>query len=116
MAAVGLIALDPDLAGVLRAALQEDGHTAYEIPFGPGAVRLLARLGLDALLLDGHQYVNTKRFLEDVRAQRATAALPVVVLGPARPAEVPPFAGVTKLGAHFDLHALLAAVEAAATR
>jgi hypothetical protein len=66
------------------------------------------------LVLDGHASANTRALLGDLRAQAATRALPVVVLGPARPDEVPPFAVVQRLGRAFSLEELLGAVRKAA--
>ena len=110
MATIGLMALDPDFARVLWESLEEEGHTVAWIRFGPNAVRRLLREAPDVLIFNGHEYLNTKRFLEEVR--RATA-LPVVVLGPARPGEVPRFPGVVQLGQHYDLHQISAAVQRA---
>jgi CheY-like chemotaxis protein len=111
MATIGLLALDRDFARVLWAALEEEGHTVTWITFGPDAVRRVAQDALDVLVLDGHEYVNVKAFLHDLRAQTQTARLPVVVLGPARPREVPAFPKVVKLGQRYDLHRLLEAIQ-----
>jgi hypothetical protein len=64
-------------------------------------VRDLGRAPPDVLVLDGHAYAKTR-------------ALPVVVLGPARPAEVPHFAVVQRLGRAFSLDELLEAVRRSA--
>jgi hypothetical protein len=113
VAIVGLLALDGGVGEILAAALRDEGHAARLLAFGPDVVRALARQAVDVLVLDGHEYVNTKHLLEDLRVQRETRALPVVVLGPARPSQVPDLPDVTKLGPRFDLHAVLTAVHAA---
>jgi DNA-binding response OmpR family regulator len=110
------MALDTELAQVLRAALADEGHTAQWISFGPDAVRLLAHYALDVLVFDGHEYVNTKHFLAAVRAQRGTATLQVVVLGPARPDQVPQLPGTILLGRAYDLYTILDAVADALRR
>ena len=55
-----------------------------------------------------------RALLTDLRAQATTKDLPVVVLGPARPDEVPHFEVVQQLGRSFSLDALLVAVRRAA--
>ena len=114
VATVGLMALDADVAEVLAAALRDEGYDTRWITFGPDVLRLLQRHGVDVLVLDAHEFVNTKHLLAAIRAYPATAALHVVVLGPARPLEVPDLPGVAKLGPRFDLHAILDAVRRAA--
>ena len=108
MATIGLMALDPEFARVLWDALEDEGHTVTWIRFGPNAVRRLVQEAPDVLVFNGHEYLNTRRFLEDVR--RVTA-LPVVVLGPARPHEVPRFPHVVLLGPRYDLNQIVEAVQ-----
>ena len=111
VATIGLMALDRDLARVLWDALEDEGHTPIWITFGPDAVRLVAQEVPDVLVFDGHEYVNTKRFLEDLRRHPKTAGVPVVVLGPAHPEDVPAFPRVVKLGQRYDLHQVIEAVQ-----
>ncbi len=68
----------------------------------------------DVLVFDGHEYVNTKRFLDDLRRHPRTAGVPMVVLGPAHPTAVPHYSGVVKLGHCYDLHQVIEAVQRAA--
>ena len=113
VATVGLMALDAALTEVLEAALRDEGHTPRWVTFGPDAVQLLRRHRVDVLVLDAHEFVNAKHLLAAIRGYPPTAALPLVLLGPARPREVPDLPGVVKLGPRFDLAAILTAVHRA---
>ena len=114
MAAIALVGLVPAVADLVAAALRSEGHAVVRRPLDADVVRDLGRAPPDALVLDGHAYANTLALLTDLRAQAATRALPVVVLGPARPAEVPHFEVVQRLGRAFSLEELLGAVRRAA--
>lgn len=114
MAAIALVGLVPAVAELLEAALQSEGHTVTRLLLDADVVRALDRAPPDVLVLDGHAYVNVRALLTDLRAQTATHALPVVVLGPARVDEVTHFAVVQQLGRSFSLDALLVAVRRAA--
>ena len=114
MATIALVGLVPAVAELVAAALRSEGHAVTRLPLDADVVRALGRAPPDALVLDGHAYANTRALLSDLRAQAATHSLPVVVLGPARPDEVPPFEVVQRLGRAFSLDALLAAVRRAA--
>ena len=116
MTAVALVGLVPAVADLVEAALRGEGHTVSRLPLDAGTVRALGRAAPGVLVLDGHAYVNTRAFLTDLRAQPATAQLPVVLLGPARPAEVPHFEVVQRLGRSFAVDELLAAVKRATSR
>src|ERR671933_660003 len=111
MATVALVGFVPSLASVVAAALDEEGLDSVQLPLDADVVRQLKRHPPDALIFDGHAYANTKAFLADLRTQRETAMVPVVVLGPERPAEVPQFEVVYHVGRTLDLNVLLAAVE-----
>ncbi|HEU5317914.1 MAG TPA: hypothetical protein VFX49_17515 [Chloroflexota bacterium] len=113
MAAVALVGLERGLADLVEAGLRGEGHAVARVPLDAGTVRALGRRRPDAVVLDGHAYANTRVLLTDLRAQPATAELPVVLLGPARPAEVPHFEVMERLGRAFELDALLAAVRRA---
>jgi hypothetical protein len=113
VAAIALVGLVPAVADLV-AALRSEGRAVVRRPLDADVVRDLGRAPPDALGLDGHAYANTRALLSDLRAQAATRALPVVVLGPARPAEVPHFEVVQRLGRAFSLDELLAAVRRAA--
>jgi hypothetical protein len=107
---VGLVGLVEPLAEILSGALTEEGHTAIRFPLDSDAVRNVRRAGLDVVVFDGHAYANTKAFLEDIRGFPQTANLPVVLLGPERPAEVPHFEVVHQIGRTLDLPKVLEAV------
>jgi DNA-binding response OmpR family regulator len=113
MARVALVGIVGALAEVVSAALAEDGHTVTRLALDADVVRNLNRSPPDVVVFDGHAYANTKAFLTDLRAQPETATLPVVVLGPERPAEVPNFQVVYQLGRTLDLPQLLGAVSRA---
>jgi DNA-binding response OmpR family regulator len=114
VAVIALVGLVPAVADLVAAALRSEGHAVARRPLDADVVRALGRAPPDVLVLDGHAYANTRTLLTDLRAQEATRALPVVVLGPARPAEVPHFEVVQRLGRSFSLAALLGAVRRAA--
>ena len=109
VAAIALVGLVPAVAELVAAALRSEGHAVTRLPLDADVVRDLGRAPPAVLGLDGHASANTRALLGDLRAQAATRALPVVVLGPARPAEVPPFAVVQRLGRAFSLEELLGA-------
>ena len=110
MATVALVGLVRGIADVVEAALRGDGYAVARLPLDADTVRALARAGPDVVVFDGHAYANTRTLLTDLRAQPATADVPVVLLGPARPAEVPHFEVVQRLGRSFEVDDLLAAV------
>ena len=114
MAAIALVGLVPAVADLVAAALRSEGHAVVRRPLDADAVRDLRRAPPDVVVLDGHAYANVRALLTDLRAQEATRALPVVVLGPARPDEVPHFEVVQRLGRAFSLEELLGAVRRAA--
>ena len=110
---VTLVGLVRGVADLVEAALRGEGHTVTRLPLDADSVRALGRARPDVVVLDGHAYANTRALLTDLRAQSATATLPVVLLGPARPAEVPHFEVVQRLGRSFEVDDLLAAVSRA---
>jgi DNA-binding response OmpR family regulator len=110
---IALVGLPAPLVEMLRPALAAEGYAVAVLPLDGDVMRALARRRPGAAVLDGHAYVNTRAFLADLREQPETASVPVVVLGPARPAEVPRFEVVEQLGRSFDLDALLAAIRRA---
>jgi DNA-binding response OmpR family regulator len=114
VAAIALVGLVPAVADLVVAALRSEGHAVARLPLDADVVRELGRAPPDVLVLDGHAYANTRALLTDLRAHAALRGPPVVVLGPARPDEVPPFAVVQRLGRVFSLDALLGAVRRAA--
>ena len=114
VAAIALVGLVPAVAELGAAARRSEGHAVVRRPLDADAVRDLGRAPPEVVVLDGHPYANTRALLTDLRAQEATQALPVVVLGPARPAEVPRFEVVQRLGRACSLAELLAAVRRAA--
>ncbi len=114
MATIALVGLVPAVADLVAAALRSEGHAVTRLPLDTDVVRALGQASPDVLVLDGHAYANVRALLTDLRAQAATALLPVVVLGPARPDEVPHFEVVQRLGRTFSLDALLTAVHRAA--
>ena len=85
MAAIALVGLVPAVADLVAAALRSEGHAVVRRPLDADVVRDLGRAPPDVLVLDGHAYANTRALLTDLRAQAATRALPVVVLGPGAP-------------------------------
>jgi DNA-binding response OmpR family regulator len=114
VAAIALVGLVPAVADLVAAALRSEGHAVARRPLDADVVRALGRAPPGVLVLDGHAYATTRALLTDLRAQEATRALPVVVLGPARPDEVPHFEVVQRLGRAFSLAELLAAMRRAA--
>jgi hypothetical protein len=114
--AVALVGLVPALSDVLVVTLAGEGYAPRVLPLDADAVRLLAQAPPRAVVFDGHAFANTRAFLSDLRARPETAAVPVVVLGPARPDEVPRFEVVFRLGRTVDLPELLAAVQRATGR
>jgi hypothetical protein len=114
MAAITLVGLVPAVADLVTTAPRSEGHTVARLPLDADVVRELGRAPPEVLVLDGHAYANTRALLADLRAHAALGGLPVVVLGPARPAEVPHFAVVQRLGRAFSLDELLVAVNRAA--
>ena len=114
MTAIALVGLVPGVAGLIETALQSEGYTVVRLLLDADVVRALGRAAPDVLVVDGHAYANVRALLTDLRAQATTKDLPVVVLGPARPDEVPHFEVVQQLGRSFSLDALLVAVRRAA--
>jgi CheY-like chemotaxis protein len=114
MAAIALVGLVPAVADLVTTALRSEGHTVARLPLDADVVRELGRAPPEVLILDGHAYANTRALLADLRAHPALRDLPVVVLGPARPDEVPHFEVVQRLGRAFSLDELLVAVRRAA--
>ena len=86
MAAVALVGLVRGMADLVAAGLRSEGHAVATLPLDAETVQSLGRRRPDVVVLDGHAYANTRVLLTDLRAQLATADLPVVLLGPARPA------------------------------
>ena len=113
MGRVALVGLVPSMAEVVAAALAGEGHEVVRLPLDADVVRQLSRSAPDAVVFDGHAYANTKAFLSALENRPAAGPVPVVLLGPERPAEVPRFEVVHQLGRAFDLDALLAAVRRA---
>ena len=113
VAVVALVGLERGLADLLAVGLRGEGHTVVTLCLDAATVRTLGRRRPDVVVLDGHTYANTRVLLTDLRAQPATADLPVVLLGPARPAEVPHFEVVQRLGRALEMDALLEAVRRA---
>jgi DNA-binding response OmpR family regulator len=114
VATITLVGLVPAVADLVAAALRSEGHAVTRLPLDTDVVRALGQAPPQLLILDGHAYANVRALLTDLRAQPTTALLPVVVLGPARPDEVPHFEVVQRLGRTFSLDALLTAVGRAA--
>ena len=114
MATIALVGLVPAVADLVAAALRSEGHVVTRLPLDTDVVRARGQAPPDEHVLDGHAYANVRTLRTDLRAQAATALLPVVVLGPARPDEVPHFEVVQRLGRTFSLDALLTAVRRAA--
>ena len=113
MASVTLVGVVPSLADVVAAALAGEGHTVIQLPLNADVLRELAKRRPDAVVFDGHAYANTKAFLADLRARPETHGLPVVLIGPERPAEAPQFEVVHQVGRTLDLNALIAAIRRA---
>jgi hypothetical protein len=113
MARVGLVGLVEPVAEIVAGALAEEQHTVLRFPLDSDVVRNVRRAALDVVVFDGHTYANTKAFLNDLRERPETATLPVVLLGPERPTEVPHFEVVHQLGRTLDLPKVLEAVERA---
>ena len=110
MAAVALVGFVPSVADVVATVLAKEGHDVVRQPLNADAVREIVRRPPDAVVFDGHAYANAKAFLTDLRAQSETSRVPVVMLGPERPAEVPQFEVVHRVGRALDLEALLDAI------
>ena len=113
MGRVVLVGLVPSMADVVAAALAGEGHDVVRLPLDADVLRQLTRNVPDAVVFDGHAYANTRAFLNALETQAEAGPVPVVLLGPERPAEVPQFEVVYQLGRAFDLTALLAAVRRA---
>jgi hypothetical protein len=118
MAVVGVAGLVLPVVHVLEAALRDAGHSVARLPLGADTVHTLVHATVDALVLDGHPYVNMPALLEDLRRRDETRSLPVVVVGPTPPGDAPGGApeaeGIELLGPAFALDDLLAAVDSAA--
>jgi hypothetical protein len=114
VAAIALVGLVPAVADLVAAALRSESHAVARLPLDADVVRDLGRAPPDVLVLDGHAYADTRALLADLRAHPALRGRPVVVLGPARPAEVPHFAVVQRLGRAVSLDELLVAGRRAA--
>ncbi len=113
MGRVALVGLVPSVAEVVVAALADEGHAVEQYSLDADGIRRLGRDRPNVVLFDGHAYANTKAFLSDLRRHADTKNLPVVLVGPERPAEVPNFEVVHQLGRAFDLNAVLSAVRRA---
>jgi hypothetical protein len=110
MALVALLGFGPAVIPRLWEALADAEHEAMVVPLDPESVPALGRLAPDALVLDAHVYVDTRALLDDLRRYPPTQALPVVLLGPARPTQVPDYPGVWRLRPCFELASLLATI------
>jgi hypothetical protein len=113
MAVVALLGFATSVAAVLWEALADEQHEAVVVPLDPDAVRALGHLSPDVLVLDGHLYLNTRAILDDLRGYLPTRRLPVVLIGPARPTQVPDYPGVWRLRPSFELGPLLEAIDGA---
>ena len=116
MTTIALVGLVPAVAVLVEAALRGEGHLVTRLALDAETVRAVGHVRPDVLVLDGHAYVNTRTFLTALRDQPTTAAQPVVLLGLARPSEVPHFEEVQFLGRSFDVRSLLTAVDRAVGR
>ena len=103
MGRVALVGLVPSMAEVVAAALAGEGHDVVQLPLDADVLRQVTRSAPDAVVFDGHPYANTKAFLNALESRPDARPVPVVLLGPARPAEVPQFEVVYQLGRTFDL-------------
>jgi DNA-binding response OmpR family regulator len=114
MATVALVACEPDIERLLADALRDDGHLVHALPLHGGTVSLLAKLRLDAVLLDGHPYTDLPRMLEALREQHATKRLPAVVVTAKERRDLHGLGWVEQIEMPFDLADLLAAIGRAA--
>ena len=80
MATIALAGLVPAVADLVAVALRGEGHAVTRLPLDADVVRALGRAPPDVLVLDGHAYANVRALLTDLRAQAATASLPVVTV------------------------------------
>jgi hypothetical protein len=93
MAIVVLLGFEATVAADLGEALAAEGHEAVVVPRGPNDVGDLGQRPPEILMRDGRLYLHTRATLDDLRAYPPTRRLPVVLIGPARPTQVPAHPG-----------------------
>lgn len=86
------------------------------IPLDADTVRALVRRSPDVLVIDVHPYIDARALLRDVQAQSEMQGVPVVLVGPPEPIEVPGVQVVRHRGRALDATRLLEAVNRAAGR
>lgn len=107
---------DPDVAGVLADVLTDAGYAVTTTGTAVGAVALVRRLRPCAVVLDlGLPYRSGVALLEELKADRTTAAVPVVVVSGHVELLPPERAGLAAavLPKPFEYRDLLDAVRAA---
>ncbi len=113
---VALLGWTEPVARLFDAALAGEGHSVARVALDADAPRALARCAPEVVVLERHRYVDVGALLADVRAQVELATVPVVLVGPGDPVEVPGIEVVRQKGRTLEIDALLAAVNRAAGR
>lgn len=111
MASIALISLSPDVEAIIESVLREEGHVVTVQTLHTEAAEQLGDMGCDLVVIDGFPLVNISLFVEQLRAQEQTSAMPVVVISAGK--ALPSQKGVVELPLPFELLAFIAAVKQA---
>jgi DNA-binding response OmpR family regulator len=113
---VALVGWSEPVARLFDAALAGEGHAVTRVALDAETPRAVARATPEVVVLERHRYVDVRALLADLRAQAELAEVPVVLVGPGDPVEVPGIEVVRQTGRTLEMDALLAAVNRAAGR
>jgi DNA-binding response OmpR family regulator len=117
MTTVGLVGLHPDLSSLVAEIFRDEGMSSLPFPLHGETPALLAKVHIDALVVDGHPYSNIVALVDALRQQSATAKTPIVVLTALeQPALHHRHGPVTQVLMPFAVDTFLAAVQAALQR
>lgn len=116
MVAVALIGWPAATTALVETALAGEGHQVVRVPLDADTVRTLGRQPPDVLVTDLHPYVDVHALLRDLRAQPELQGVPIVLVGPSEPIEVPAVEVVRHPGRALDAPKLLEAINRAAGR
>jgi DNA-binding response OmpR family regulator len=113
MPRIALVGWTASVADLLEAVLASEGHPVDRVPLDADTVRVLVRRPPDVIVIDEHRFMNVHALTGELRAHGELAGLPVVLVGPSEPVEVPGIEVVPEQGRSLDLGALLRAVNRA---
>jgi hypothetical protein len=113
MSDIALVGWAASVAELLEAALASEKHRVARVPLDADTIRELMRRPPHVIVIDRHPFVDVPALLGAVGAHGELAGVPVVLVGPSEPVEVPGIEVVPERGRTLDMGALLRAIDRA---